>query len=56
MKTAHKPPKLTAPGNSPLAHPRSSVIGTTNTDKVATAMIVREEILTGTVLAMMTHP
>ena len=32
------------------------VIGTINTDKVATAMIVREDRLTATVLATMTHP
>ncbi|GIT44462.1 MAG: hypothetical protein Ct9H300mP11_23980 [Chloroflexota bacterium] len=56
MNTAHRPPRLTAPENSPRDHPRSCVIGTTNTDKVATAIIVREEILTATVLAMMTHP
>ena len=56
MNTAHRPPMLTALENNPRDHPRSCVIGTTNTDKVATAITVREEILTATVLATMTHP
>ena len=56
MNTAHNPPRLTALENSPRDHPSSCVIGTTNTDKVATAMIVREDRLTATVLATMTHP
>ena len=31
-------------------------MGTTNTDRVATAMMVRVEKLRGTVQAMITHP
>jgi hypothetical protein len=50
------PPRLIAPENNPLLQPRSSVIGTTNTESVATAMIVREDKLTDTALAAITHP
>ena len=54
--TAHRPPRLTAPENSPRDQPNCSVMGTTNTDRVATAMTVRAEKLTTTALATITHP
>ena len=56
INTAQRPPRLIAPENNPLLQPRSSVIGTTNTERVATAMIVREDKLTDTVLAKIAHP
>ena len=56
MNTAQRPPRLTAPENSPRDHPKSSVMGTTNTDRAATAMTVRVDKLTDTVLPTMTHP
>ena len=56
MNTAQRPPRLTAPENSPRDHPMSSVMGTTNTDRAATAMTVRVDKLTDTVLPTMTHP
>ena len=54
--TAHRPPRLTAPEKSARDQPSCSVIGTTNTDRVATAMTVRVEKLTTTVLAIITQP
>ena len=56
ITTAHNPPRLTAPEKSPLDHPSSSVMGTTNTERTATVIMVREERLIATVLAMMTQP
>lgn len=42
MATAHKPPRLTAPANSPRDQPNASVIGTTKTDRTATDISGRE--------------
>ena len=56
IATAHSPPRLTAPENNPLDHPSCSVIGTTNTDRVATAITVRVVRLTVAVSAAITHP
>ena len=39
---APNPPMLTAPENSALDQPNSSVIGTTKTERVATAIRERE--------------
>jgi hypothetical protein len=36
MAMPHKPPRLSAPENTPRDHPKWPVIGTTNTDNVFT--------------------
>ena len=56
IATAQRPPRLTAPENNPLDHPRCSVIGTTKTDKVATAITVRVVRLTVAASAAIIHP
>ena len=56
IATAHRPPRLTAPENKPLDHPSCSVMGTTNTDRVATAITVRVVRLTVAVSAAIIHP
>ena len=56
IATAHRPPRLTAPENNPLDHPSCSVIGTTNTDRVATAITVLVVRLTVAVSAAIIHP
>ena len=56
MKTATSPPRLTAPENIPTDQPRDWVIGTTNTERVATAITVRVDRLTATPLPTITQP
>ena len=43
ISMAHTPPMLIAPENSPRDHPKLSVIGTTKTDNVATAITGLDE-------------
>ena len=56
MTIAHTPPRLMAPEKRPRDQPKCSVIGTTNTDKVATAINAREEKATLTADPKTTHP
>ena len=56
MNTAHTPPRLTAPANSPLDHSKASVIGTTNTDNTATDIRGRDVKLVLTTTAKTTQP
>ena len=56
MTTATRPPRLTAPENMPTDQPMDWVMGTTNTEMVATAMTVRADRLTATPLPAITHP
>ena len=56
MNIAHTPPKLIAPENNPRDHPKSSVIGTTKTDNVATAISGLDEKATVTAEAKITQP
>ena len=46
--TAASPPRLTAPENIPTDQPMDWVIGTTNTESVATAITVRVDRLSAT--------
>ncbi len=54
--TAKTPPKLTAPAKTPLDQPSSSVIGTKNTARVATAIIGLDEKLVEAETTNITHP
>jgi|TARA_B100001750_G_C15483676_1_gene587033 hypothetical protein len=47
---------LIAPENSPRDHPKLSVIGTTKTDNVATAITGLDEKAIVTAEAKITHP
>ena len=38
INTAHSPARLTAPENKPRDQPKCSVMGTTNTERVVTAI------------------
>lgn len=52
----NRAPKLTAPENCPRDQPKSSVIGTTKTDRVATAMTGLAPKLGTEVTANITQP
>ena len=54
--TAASPPRLTAPENIPTDQPMAWVIGTTNTESVATAITVRVDRLNATPLPAITQP
>ena len=56
QNTAQRPPKLTAPEKRPRDQPNSSVIGTKNTDSVATAINGLEENEIPTALLKITQP
>jgi hypothetical protein len=49
-------PKLTAPENCPLDQPNSSVMGTTKTERVATAITARAPKLGTEATAKITQP
>ena len=55
-KTATSPARLTAPENIPTDQPMDWVIGTTNTERVATAITVRVDRLTATPFPAITQP
>ena len=56
VTTAHNPPRLTAVDSIPLDHPSSRVIGSTNTESMATAIMVLVERLIAMLLPAITHP